>query len=956
MLYIHLFGRLQLNSEADSWLLAVRPKTISLLAFLLLNRTRATSRTALAALLWPDQTEGKARSDLRRHLYDLEQALPTSSNKQRWILRTSDTLRWNPESDYWLDVADFERLCDSSPLHLAKAVTLYTAPLLPQIYEDWLVQERSRLDQLYLSNLRRLIAHAFAQGQLAQAIDYARQALKHDPLLEDVSRDLMRLYSESGRRPEALQTYKTLQQRLQADLGVSPAEETLALFESIANGMAVAIPQSAARLPRVIEHNLPASLTSFVGREEMIAAIHRKLTSPSTPVRLLTLIGPPGAGKTRLALEVGRRLLNHQPHSFPDGLFFVDLSAVTIADQVPVEIAGVLHITPSNNQSLLETLKAHLRGRYTLLILDNFEQVLEAALAVGELLASAPQLYILVTSRTSLKLYGEQEFPIPPLALPERGDVLPLHSLRAVESVALFESRAQQRQPAFVIDDDNSADVAEICFQLDGLPLALELAAGLIQTISPAAMVQQMGKRLSFLTSDLRDRPERQQTLRAAIAWSYDRLNTSEQQLLGELAVFAGGWSLEAAQAVCNAVSSYQLSDNLAVLIERSLIQPVAGMGGERYRLLAVIREFALEQLVGTPANDKVYQRHANYFADLAEAIEKQWYGENINSCLVQLRLEEDNLRAALGWALAEAQTGNNFYSADRTLAGVRLAMALNHYWKVRGRLDEGRAWLMRAMTYREHLSIERQVNLIKRLASFMQRQADYSAAQAVQEEALDLARQSEDSLLIGKVLHDLGTLAGVTADYSRAEQLLAESAALQREISAGVMTDNLAYTLNNLAIVYMYLGDNIRAASLLEEILVFHRANKAEIEIGATLTNLGNLALMQTAHVKAKTYYSEALQLLHALDDQIDLCDLFPGVAALALAQGSPARSAKLHGISQNLIRELNYNPPVQVQERFERDQPVLRQLLGERQYETLVAEGAAMTLAEAVAFALVV
>ena len=952
MLYIHLFGRLLLLSDAEPWQFAVRPKTVSLSAYLLLHRAHSTPRNTLASLLWPDQPDSKARGDLRRHLHDLERALPPFLHGHPWILRHGDTLQWNPESSYWLDVADFERL-SASPQYIAKAVTLHTGPLLPEVYESWLVEERERLDQLYVSGLRRLIAHNSAEGHAEQAIAYAQQALAHDPLLEDVARELMRLRYETGKRTEALQTYQTLKQHLRGDLGVGPTQETLALYEVILRDAVlpvIPLPDGSRETPK---HNLPASLTTFVGRDEEIAALHRMVASVSSPIRLITLIGPPGAGKTRLALETSRSLLERQASSFPDGIFFVDLSALTESDLVLSKIAATLGVEQSAGQSIVERLKDHLRGRFTLLLIDNFEQVLEAGLAISELLAAAHQLRIIVTSRTPLNLYGEHEFPVSPLALPERGQQPHLDALRMYDAIALFEARARQRQPAFSVNEDNCADVAEICRQLDGLPLTIELAAGHVRTLSPAQMVQQMGSRQSLLTSELRDLPEKHKTLRAAIAWSYDLLNEGEQRLFRQVAVFAGGWSLEAARAVCDAGDDDRLLNGLTTLVDMSLVQRNDLEGGARYSMLATIRKFALDQLSRDAARPDVHLRHAVYFADLAEAVERNWYGDQIKTCLARLRTEEENLRAALGWALPGTYAGD-VSPVNRAMAGVRLAMALNAYWKVQGQLKEGRGWLTRALNHRQRLPLEVQVKLIKRVASYMQRQADYEAAHAILEEALELARQSEDTLLIGKVLHDLGTLAGVTADYPRAETLLAESAALQREDSDGAMVDNLAYTMNNLALVYKHMKDYARAASILEEVLAFHRANNADIEIAATLMNLGNLALMQGELARAETCYLESLKLLYALDDQMELCDLLPGIAGLALAQGLPIRSAKLQGFSQMLIKKTDYTPPAPDRERTERDCAALTEQLGQQQLEALLAEGAAMTLDQAVAFAL--
>lgn len=953
MLYIYLFGHHRIFHHKQPVEFNVRPKTLSLWALLLLRRKKPIPRDSLAFALWPDAPESTARADLRRHLHHLERALPAPLDGQAWLLRQADTIQWNPDSAHWLDVAEFERL-SSLPDYLEKTASLYTDDLLLDLYDDWVEEERARLRAVYLDVMRRLVAQQQAMGAFDRAQGYVHEALRRDPLDEPLVQELMRLQYRDGDRPGALKTYEMFRTRLSEELASDPSQDTVALYKSIVAEQS--LPPAISHSSEIGErkHNLPATMTSFFGREEELASLHEILAFPSSPVRLITLVGPPGTGKTRLALEASRRLLARQMSTFPDGIYFVDLSSISDASLVIPAIAGILSVTENPGRPLAEQVREHLKSHYVLLILDNFEQVLAAATEVAKLLEAAPELRVLVTSREPLKLYGEHEFPVEPLPYPEDEQLPEPAVMRQYAAVTLFEARARQRQRHFALSAANAAEVAGICQCLDGLPLAVELAAGQMRDMSVSAILGQLQQRRVSLAADWRDLPQRHQTLRSAIEWSFDLLDEVEKQLLGQLSVFAGGWTLEAAESVCDPVPNRQMVDELTLLEQKNLIQTVDSGAQARWRMLATIREFALERLSDGPEAQTVYLHHADYYATLAEAIEKQWYGDQIATLLARLRLEEDNLRAALDWSLPELVPQEEAIPASYAIVGVRLAIALYAFWKVQGWLDQGRTWLSRALNHRFHLPPEMQLKVIKRLAWFMQLQADYDATRTMLEEALGIARRMEDIIWIGKVLHDLGTLAGMLADYGRAEQLLVESVALQKEASGGVLTDGLAASLNNLAIVNQYLKKYDQASSLLEEVLAFHRENQADIEIAATLTNLGNLAIVLGEHARAAAYYLEALQLLCALNNQIDLCILFPGIAELSLAQGAPERSARLYGFSQVFYQKLNLDPTIQGRERFERDSAVLAQRLGSRRFETLLAEGAAMTLDEAVAFAL--
>lgn len=435
--------------------------------------------------------------------------------------------------------------------------------------------------------------------------------------------------------------------------------------------------------------NLPSQPAALVGREEECAELEGLLLRPD--VRLVTLTGPAGVGKTRLALEVASSLLEH----YPDGVFFVPFAPVATPDRVVPTIARVLDVREQGNQPLMGLLKDHLQAKRLLLVLDNFEQLTAAAHLVAELIAAAPQLSMIVTSREVLHLYGEHVFVVKPLALPAEvalssGDLVSVVSHN--EAVRLFVTRAQAADSSFALTSENVLSVADIVRRLDGLPLAIELAAARVRLLPPRVMLERLaqatgGSSLQLLTGGPRDLPARQQTLRNTIAWSYDLLDEAEQWLFQRLAVFSGGWTLDAAEAVAGASgASGNVFDGLDSLISKSLIWQTPHQG--RFMMLQTIRDYALEQLVESGQADGVREAHARWVLALVEQAEPELYGPDQAAWLERLDAEQENLRAALDWLLA----GRN---ADLAL---RLAGCLSWYWNLRGRVSEGRTWLEAAL------------------------------------------------------------------------------------------------------------------------------------------------------------------------------------------------------------------------------------------------------------------
>jgi predicted ATPase/class 3 adenylate cyclase len=418
-------------------------------------------------------------------------------------------------------------------------------------------------------------------------------------------------------------------------------------------------------------NNLPTRLTTFLGRDSEIDAIGLLLADH----RLLTLTGPGGTGKTRLSLEVAGRWMRH----YPDGVWFVELATITDPDLVPSTIAGALNLSERGGMTPIERVIDHLGAKRALLVLDNFEQVLGAGASVNELLAACPNLAILTSSRSALQVSGEQEYPVPPLGLPDPANLPPLSQLSQYEAVALFIERARAVRPGFEVTNENAPAVAEICVRLDGLPLAIELAAARIRVLTPQAMLGRLGDRLGLLSAGARDLPARQQTLRGAIAWSHDMLEEDDRELFARLSVFVGGAGLDEIESVCSGEGGDTL-DGLTSLTEKSLVRQTEGVEGEaRFTMLETIREFAIEQAKERGQWDALRERHARAFAELAHEASSQVMGKGSRSSLDRLDLEHDNLRAALAWSMEHD-----------TEVALNLCHDLWRFWQRRGHLAEG--------------------------------------------------------------------------------------------------------------------------------------------------------------------------------------------------------------------------------------------------------------------------
>jgi predicted ATPase/DNA-binding CsgD family transcriptional regulator len=714
---------------------------------------------------------------------------------------------------------------------------------------------------------------------------------------------------------------------------------------------------------------IPAQPTPLIGRDHEIRLVRDQLMRPD--VRLLTLTGPAGTGKTRLALEAASELCE----AIRDGAFLVDLAPISDAGLVIPEIARALGIHEEiDGSSLLENLKASLQDKYLLLLLDNFEQVVDAAPHIADLLAACPSLKVLTTSRATLRLRWEHEVAVPPLGVPDLHHLPTLDELSLVPSVALFLERAQAVTPEFRLSDTNAAAIAEICVRLDGLPLALELAAARVKLLPPAAILTRLERRFDLLRADTQDRPDRHHTLRAALDWSYLLLPDYEQQLLRSMAVFVGGCTLEAVERI---VGTPPL-DGIASLLDKSLVRQTGHTHDTRLTMLETVRQYALEQLAASGEVADTQLRHAEYCVELAEAAERELVGPNQVHWFERLEHEHDNLRAALRWCID-----------NRALdMGARLGGALWQFWSTRGYPREGRTWLseLRVLVGSQSRSAA-QAKLLAGSGRLAYEQGDYAAARALHEEGLDIGRELDDLPAVARSLGQLGDVAHQLGDYVTAQRLFEESLGILRQLNdqhgVGQALNKLGLTvrclgnytaarslyeealgigrelgdrgwealvLNNLGRAAYYEGDFAAAYALHEQSLAIRRQVGDRRGMATSLGDLGDVAHQQADYARALALREESLALWQQLEDPWGLAYALEGFAELAAVHQQPGLVIRLVAAS-TIQREAIRAPrsPASA-ERMQRLLEAARQRLSRAQAAEAWAEGQRLSPEQAV------
>jgi predicted ATPase/DNA-binding CsgD family transcriptional regulator len=624
-------------------------------------------------------------------------------------------------------------------------------------------------------------------------------------------------------------------------------------------------------------HNLPAPLTSFVGRNRELTELKDALLAS----RLVTLTGPPGTGKTRLALEVAAALLEH----YRDGVYFVSLASIQDAHLVASTVAQVLGIKESGSGSILAVLKATLQDKQVLLVLDNFEQLVEAASVVSDLLAAAPLLTVLVTSREVLRLYGEREFPVPPLQLPDPKPTTSAEALRRFEAIVLFTQRAHAAQPTFALSDDNTASVAAICVQLDGLPLAIELAAARIKFYAPEALLLRLSSRLEALGEGARDLPGRQRTLRATLAWSYDLLTPEEQGLFVRLGVFAGGFSAADAEAICEDNLSENAGEILESLHNKSLLRQMQSVPGEpRFMMLETMREYALEKLNERGERTNLEEQHARYFMTKSAEAALAWSTPHEGEWLDWLETQHGNLRATLEWSFTHDGAAHTSFELIANLA---------RFWELRGYFSEGYAWLSKALTHTDSTSYTKaHADAFYGIGLLILRQGDHATAQQLCSEALAICQTLGDKRAASFCLVRLSEVTSGMGDYESALALSHRGFSIACESGDPRAKAN---ALSQIGFDSMRLGNYVETQTALNEALVLFQAVDDRIGIALAQSGLGELAVRQGHFEMATAALQLGLHLREEIGDRWGIAAVLGTCAWAELRQKNLMRAAEL-------------------------------------------------------------
>jgi predicted ATPase/DNA-binding SARP family transcriptional activator len=846
--------------EEDRWRLR---KAASLVKLLALAAGHRFHREQVMDRLWPHSDRRAASNNLRRTLHVARRALEPAPSAPRYLVSHGEHLALCPDGPLWVDIEAFEEIAaiarrSRDPAAYQAALDLYAGDLLPEDrYEDWAEDRRTQLRQNYLALLVEMAELCEERGDLGSAIDTLREAVSEEPEHEQAHADLMRMYAKSGQRHKALRQYERLCQDLRREFGTEPGTASRRLHEEIVAGrVPVARSVSTEGIPSEStlcspRHNIPAALSSFVGRERELVEIKHALAM----TRVLTLTGAGGCGKTRLALEVTRDLAA----AYPDGAWLVELAPLSQPQLVPQVVAGALGVREQPDRPLVDTLVGHLREQELLLILDNCEHLIEACARLAAiLLHSCSRLKILATGRQALGIAGEMRWRVPSLSLPDPRPPTAVAELSGYESVRLFLERARLRDRAFALTPQNTEAVIEICRTLEGIPLAIELAAARVGVLSAKQIAEKLGDSLILLTAEDRTAPARHQTLRGTLDWSFELLAEPERTLFRRLSVFAGGWTLEAAETVGTGggIEKEDVLDLLSRVAEKSLVVAEASRnGGMRYRMLEPVRQYGRQKLEESGEADTVKHRHAALFLALAEAAEPELAGLRQQEWLERLETEHGNLRAALSWALE---------GKEPELA-LRLSGALGDFWYLRGRLtEEGRGWLEAALKQGSELTTVVRLKALVRAGSIAMEQRDFERAVALSEEGLALSRKFGDKVGAAAALSNLAYVSLLRNENERALALFEEAIGLAHDVGNAAA---LSLSVHGLALTVMHKHDFERAAALQRENLARARKTGDQHILSMAIGLEGLIALGEGDYERAEALGLETLKMFWRMD-----------------------------------------------------------------------------------------
>jgi predicted ATPase/DNA-binding SARP family transcriptional activator/Tfp pilus assembly protein PilF len=903
-------------------IVSLAAKQLRLLAALVVADGRACEVDELVEAVWGESPPASARSLVQVYVSQLRKALPAGIEVV--TRRGAYAVELEPEQ---LDAARFEHLLGECGTARQRGNAALAASLAERAlglwrgraygdlaYEEVASGESERLEELRLVAAEERIEAELDLGRHDDALAEVLRMAREHPYRERMQGQAMVALYRCGRQSEALEHYADLRARLREEAGLEPGPALRELQRRILQhdpGLTAAAQSAPAAV------NLPMPPTQLVGRERELDELRALLDRRDA--RLITLTGAGGSGKTRLALEAARRVAG----SFANGVTVAELAPLRDPALVLPTIARALGVADDSDEAPLEALAAALAPQELLLVVDNAEHVRAAAPSFAQLVARAPRLTLLVTSRVVLHVSGEQVFSVAPLAEDDALD--------------LFVQRTRLRDPTFANTPEVETDAREICRRVDCLPLAVELAAARVGTLTPRALLERLGTRLGLLTGGPRDLPARQQTLRETIAWSVDLLEQEERRALARLSVFPAGASLETAERVCDASL-----DTISALVDHHLVQRAERAGRQRLLLLETIHEYAAGLLEADPAElELARRRHAEWCRELVEEAAPHLSGDRQSEWLHVLENEHDSFRAALDYL---RETG------ERELE-LALAVPLSRFWYVRGYVVEGRRRLEGALDRAQDRPPDERRRAFTAAASLALLQGDYDAARRFAEDALEAARATGEPRLLANAFSNLGAIVLAAGDPDRAASALEQAVQLAREAGDERIA---ALAINNLGDLALTNGDYERAGPLFEESLGLLRALSDTANIARSLFNNGAIELMQGRIAAATERFRESLALSRSTGDQEDTAWSLLGLAATDVEEGHGARGAVLLGAARGVLAHMSAALKPFERELDRRTEERSRALSGNREHEAGVAEGLSMTLDEAIQTAL--
>ena len=946
MLETRLLGTFEVKYNTKTINIASRPAQ-SLFAYLILQAGTAHRREKLAGLLWPDSLEETARDNLRHALWRMRKALESASSI-RFLHADDVAISFKQSSDYWLDAAELEKLDEkASADELIEVLSNYQGELLPGFYDEWVVLEREHLASIFEHHMARLMSLLQNENRWLDILDWGERWIKLGQKPEPAYRALMSAHAAKGDMSKVAATYERCVKTLR-ELGIEPSDQTRALYERLKAGKekgemepAVVVAEKR-KNPR--KTNLPVPITSFIGREKEVKEVVKMVENNP----LVTLAGSGGVGKTRLAIQSSNKLLD----KFKDGVWWIDLVGLSDPALVPQAVAKVVDLHEVPNQPLIETLVEELQTKHVLLVLDNCEHlILACAQLADRLLSGTKFLKILATSREALDILGETVWLVPSLSLPDVRDSVTVKKLSKSESIHLFMERATVMQPQFTLTDQNANALVQICRRLSGMPLAIELAAARVKMMTVDEIASRLDDRFSLLTSGNRSALPRQQTLRATIDWSHDLLSEPERVLFRRLAVFAGGFRLDAAESICShdELKRSDILDLLGRLVDKSLVVVDSAAGEHtRYRFLETIREYGFDKLKNAGEEALVRDHHLEFFMRLAVETEPHLYAPEQAEWYARTDAEIDNLRAALDWSITGAEENET-----RIRNGLQLVGVLSWFWQ-KGYSYEFSERLKNMLSHKtEGMQTIARARALTAAGFLHWALGNFVEARPYLVEALEIVRNHEDKLTLGWALVHLGAVLSALEEYDLAQSLLEECVAITKGFrNVGITVAGMA--LSFLGDIYVVRNNEVDAREVYEEGIKLLRETNNSNNLAYAVRRLGYLALKEADYKRANVLFRESLIRNQELVHQIGIAGALTGLAKLALEVGNLSRAAQLYGIIEDRLAVLSLPLYITDQVEFNHGISTLHTRLDEKTYAKFWTKGKAMSLDEAIAFAL--